>query len=141
MSRLGGTAPNASQIDEFLQLAKSFSGRVMEAVTHETQQWVAEFQSSIAELERTAKAQLESARPGSLTVTVDNADSSEQPIRVDVDGVAFGTMTGNSWAIRQLSPGAHTVVVSGRKGTDQLQGTGVVVVPAGGAARLDLKIA
>lgn len=141
MSRLGGTAPTASQIDEFLQLAKSFIGSVMEAVTHETQQWVAEFQNNMAELERATKVQLESARPGSLTVTVDNADASDQPIRVDVDGVAYGTMMGKSWAIRQISPGTHTVAVSGRKGPDQLQSAGAVVVPAGGSAQLDLKIA
>lgn len=141
MSRLGGLAPTASQIDDFLQLARSFIGRVMEAVTHETQQWVAEFQSNMAELDKATKVQLDSARPGSLTVTVDNADASEQPIRIDVDGVSYGTMTGKSCAIRQLSPGTHTVVVSGRKGTNQLQATGAVVVPAGGVGSLDLKIA
>jgi hypothetical protein len=123
------------------RLHRLFSWHVSEAVAHQTQQWVVEFQSSMAELEKAPNVQMESAQPETLTVTVDNADASEQPIPVDIDSVAYGTMTGTSWGIRQLPLGTHTVLGSGRKGAAQLQGTGSVVVPAGGAARLDLKIA
>src|SRR5207302_5734643 len=38
MSRLAGAVPNSAQIEEFLQLAKDFSSRVMQEVTQETQQ-------------------------------------------------------------------------------------------------------
>jgi hypothetical protein len=141
MSKFAGNPPTPSQVEELLQLAREFSSRVMQSVTQETQQWVAEFQGSMADLERTTKAQLENARPGSLTVTVDNANLSEQPVTVDIDGVAYGTMAGNTWAVRQLAPGTHTVLVSGRKDQKKLQETGTIVVPAGGTARLDLKFA
>jgi hypothetical protein len=139
MSKVAGSPPTSSQVEELLQLARDFSSRMMQSVTQETQQWVAEFQGSIADLERTTKAQLESARPGSLTVTVDNAGLSDQPVTVDVDGVSYGTMAGNTWAIRQLAPGTHTVLVSGRKDQKKLQEAATVVVPAAGTARLDLK--
>ena len=107
-------------------------------VTQETQQWVIEFQSSLADLEKTTKTQLEGARPGALTVAVTNATVSERPVAVDIDGITYGTMEGNAWAIRQLTPGTHSVVVSGRKDGRKLQGAGTVVVPPGGTAALEL---
>ena len=138
MSRLAGAVPNSAQIEEFLQLAKDFSSRVMQEVTQETQQWIVEFQSSLADLEKTTKAQAEAARPGSLTLTLDNASLSDQPVAVNIDGVDHGTMTGTNWAIRQIAPGPHAVVVTGRQNGKLLQQSGVVLIPAGGAAKLDL---
>ena len=113
----------------------------MQEVTQETQQWVIEFQSNLADLEKTTKTQLESARPGALTVAVDNATLSEPPVAVDIDGIAYGTMEGNTWAIRQLAPGTHSVVVRGRKVGKRLQEAGTVLVPPGGAATLKLSFA
>lgn len=138
MSKLGGEIPTPGQIEAFLQMAKEFSTRVMEVVTQETQQWVMEFQSSLADLEKATKAQIESGRPGALTVTVGNAALSESPVTVDIDGVAYGALSGNAWAARQLAPGMHTVLVTGHKAGKALQGSGTVVVPPGGTAKLDL---
>ncbi len=141
MSKLVGNTPTSGQLDELLELAKAFSNRIMQTVTQETQQWVVEFQSSLADLEKSTKTQLENARPGALTVNLENAAMSEQPVAVDVDGVSYGSMSGSTWAVRQLAPGVHTVVVSGRKGTKVLQEAGTAVVPPGGTTKLDLKFA
>jgi len=138
MSQLAGNVPAPGKVDELLQLAKCFGVRVRQEVTQETQQWVIEFQSSQADLEKTTRTQLETARPGALTVAMTNASISERPVTVAIDGIPYGTMDGNAWAIRQLAPGTHSVAVSGQKGGTKLQGAGTVAVPAGGNAALQL---
>ena len=139
-SKLASAAPTSAQCDELLQLAKDFTSRVMKEVSQETQQWVVEFQSSLADLEKTTEAQVETARPGSLTVTIDNATLSDVPVGVNIDGADYGTAAGNTFAIRNISPGAHAVVVTGQKDGKPLRQSGTVVVPAGGAGKLDLHL-
>ncbi|MBZ5511960.1 MAG: SLATT domain-containing protein [Acidobacteriia bacterium] len=140
MSKIGGASPTPAQIDEFLQMAKDFSSRVMKMVSQETQQWVVEFQSNLADLEKTTNAQLQASRPGSLVVNVDNPGNSEQPLSINVDGTDYGTMTGPTWSIRQIAPGPHTVVVTGKKSGKELQQSGVVVVSPAAIAKLELHL-
>jgi len=137
-SKLCGNTPSNSEIDGFLVLARDFSNSVMSEVEQETQQWIVEFQSSLAELQKTTSTQLDAARPGSLTVNVGNASFADPPITVNVDGADYGTLAGNSWTVRQIFPGPHVVTIRGNKNGKVVQQSGSVLVPAGGMAKLDL---
>jgi hypothetical protein len=138
MSKLGGNAPTPLEVDGFLQIAKDFSNRVMSEVEQETQQWIVEFQSSLAELQKTSGAQLDAARPGSLTVNVANASLADPPVTVNVDGTDYGILSGNSWTVRQIPPGPHVVTIRGTKAGSVLLQSGSVLVPPGSMAKLDL---
>ncbi len=52
---------------------KYFSLQVENLVKQETDTWILEFQSSISELEKTLKTEVETRKPGSIKVVVTNA--------------------------------------------------------------------
>src|SRR5690606_33827087 len=54
-AKFGGRSPSPEQVQLMLQSIKEFLLRVDGEVEKETQEWIAEFQSSLAEIERTAR--------------------------------------------------------------------------------------
>ena len=66
MARLGGAVPSPGQVVEFLKLCSDFLTQVMKEIELETKQWIVEFQSSLADLEKSTEAQREASRPGSV---------------------------------------------------------------------------
>lgn len=59
---LQGNQPTAEQLDRLLQLCKDFAVSVRSQVEQETKAWVLEFQSNLADLEKSLKARAEEAK-------------------------------------------------------------------------------
>jgi conflict system pore-forming effector with SLATT domain len=53
------TTPNAEQVGSLIQRAKDFIGQIEGLVFQETKDWVTEFQSNLAQIERDSKTQLD----------------------------------------------------------------------------------
>lgn len=60
--KLRGAEPNAEQLDELLQLCRSLAMSVRAQIEQETQSWVLEFQSNLADMEKNLKARTDEAK-------------------------------------------------------------------------------
>ena len=92
ISAKSGASPTADQLEAFIARARDFIVGVQAMVLQETKDWVTEFQNSIAQLdkeiaarldalksqiEKTAQTQAQAAQPGSIELTVPNADKTD----------------------------------------------------------------
>ena len=57
VAKLGGQKPTTDQVQLTIQRVKEFASTINNHVDQETQAWVSEFKTSIAEIEKTAKEQ------------------------------------------------------------------------------------
>jgi hypothetical protein len=126
--------------DRFLQRLLEFSAAVRAQIERETQEWVKEFQTNLAQLEEQARTRLEAEklegqkrgaemvdeakarRPGIINLTVENVkdtdagysiflDDAREPVAKDVPAREF--------ALPNVAPGLHTIraeaTIQGRK--------------------------
>jgi hypothetical protein len=126
--------PNSEQVAAMIARAKEFSSTVEGLVTQETKDWVTEFQSSMAQLEKDVKVQLDTlktqvektsqarqaaTKPGSIELTVSNADKTDGfKFQVVVENesctVANEEVTNSkTWARINTPPGHYKISVSG----------------------------
>lgn len=140
-ARQAGQTPTAEQVDMLIQLCKGFSLTVRTLVEQETQQWVAEFQSNLSQLERSARAQMESARPGAIDITVTNGYEAEEGFTVWLDGKTVQqNVTGAKSELAAVPPGFHTIAVSGTLDKQPARASELVNVSAGTVARVSLTL-
>ena len=141
--------PSADDIAKLLQRAKDFRLAVENIVQQETKDWITEFQSNLAKLEKdlttqfdalksqvekTAQAQLTAAEPGSIELTVPNADKTDG-FTFDVDlqgasGVIAHDKVSNSkkWARINVAPGQHRLSLTATMGGKPVATATVVIV-------------
>jgi len=62
MAKLRGGPPNDQQLDQLIQTCEMFSLAIKSQVEQETKAWVAEFQSSLAQLEKDLQAKAEEVK-------------------------------------------------------------------------------
>jgi hypothetical protein len=62
IASLRGVGPTAEQVDQLMQLAKTFALSVRAQVEQETKAWVLEFQSNLSDLEKSLKARADEAK-------------------------------------------------------------------------------
>jgi len=92
LSAKSGASPSPDQLAAFIARAKDFIVGVQAMVLQETKDWVTEFQNSVAQLdkeigarldalksqiEKAAQTQAPTAQPGSIELTVPNAEKTE----------------------------------------------------------------
>lgn len=129
-----GPAPTADQIVAFIQKAKEFRVGVEGIVAQETKDWVTEFQSSMVQIEKDVRAQLDALKaqvdktqearkaatqPGSIEATIENADQAKDfAFSVTLDG-ATGVMVkdervsgSKTWARLNVEPGQYRILVN-----------------------------
>jgi hypothetical protein len=144
-----GANPGPDQIAALLARAKEFRIAVEGLVLQETKDWVSEFQNNVAQLEKdvtaqlaTMKAQNEKAaqardaatRPGSIQLTVPNADRADNAvIRIKLEdastAIADETATGSkTWVRLSLTPGHYRLTVSAAIGGRPTSTTTAVIV-------------
>ncbi|HET6410911.1 MAG TPA: SLATT domain-containing protein [Anaeromyxobacter sp.] len=138
LSQRPAGAGNAPTTQPFLDRLKAAQKAVLDLIDGETQEWVAEFKSNVAELERMAKTQKEGLAAGTIEVTI--KDGASDPVELWVDAVRRGTLQGTERAqIGSVAPGQH-VVSARRGGATPREATALVVVPAGGVASATLAV-
>jgi hypothetical protein len=161
-----GATPNADQVAAFIQKAKEFRVAVEGIVAEETKDWVTEFQTNMAQMEKDVKAQLDSLKaqvdkaqearqaatqPGSIEATIDNADKARDfAFSVTVEGpdgdlVKDDPVKGSkTWARVNIKPGLYRLVVTATAPDNKLvSATAIVAVKPGerGSATISLPIA
>jgi hypothetical protein len=151
-------APSADQITALIQKAKECRGAVEGVVAQETKDWVTEFQSNMAQLEKDVKAQLDALRvqvdktqearqtttqPGSIEATIGNAEKTKDfTFSVALEGPDGEVVKeervigGKTWGRLNIAPGHYRLVITaaGADGRPTSSAT-VVVVKAADVAR------
>lgn len=132
--------PNADQVQAIVQKLKEFVDFVRTQIEQETEAWVVEFQASLSDLTASLKAQTEATKPGTLQVTVTNADKFEK-ITALLDQVKELTLQGNQCLFPSVAPGVHGVTVRGiaKDGKESI-GTAVATVTAGAQASITIPL-
>jgi hypothetical protein len=151
LAAVTGPDPSTEQIAPLIQRAKEFRIAVEGVVAQETKDWVTEFQNSMAQLEKDVKAQLDAlkiqvdrtqevqvaaAQPGSLEITIDNAERTENfTFFVTLEGadgflVKAEKVSGDkTWGRVNIAPGQYRLVINAtRAGANPVSSTRVVTV-------------
>jgi hypothetical protein len=139
-AKLAGRPPTLDQVQLLVQRIKEFVVLVDSTVEQETQEWVAEFRSNLAEIERTAKAEFEASRPGAIDVTVTNGMDAADGFTVFLDGVQLRSVKGTRYQIDYVAPGAHKIRVIGNVGGREIEASELVTVTAGAVAKVTLAL-
>jgi hypothetical protein len=139
-AKLGEKSPTTDQVQLMLQRLKEFLVVVDAEVEQETKAWIAEFQSSIAEIDRTVKTQAEASRPGAIDITVTNGMDAADGFTVSLDGMVVRTVHGTKYQIGYVPPGPHKVAVTGTIGKKQLDASELVNVGPGVIAKVTLAL-
>ncbi len=126
---------NAANAGIFLDRVKSLALAVRGEVEKETQAWIAEFQSNLAQLEKETKEALDSAREaakkeaaaaeaarraeaeahrsGVINVTVESKTALDAGFSVELDGKLYRDgVTGTTCGIANVSPGNHEIAIT-----------------------------
>ena len=156
-------APTADQVSALIEKAKGFRLTVEGIVAQETKDWVTEFQSNMAQLEKDVKAQLDALKaqvdkshgaeqtatqPGSIEATIENAEKTKDfAFTVTLDGpdgiLVRDERTGSSrtWARLNVKPGQYRLIVAATSPEDKpTSSTTVVQVKPSEIARPTIKL-
>jgi len=111
---LGSNPPGPEQQQRLIGLLRQFVAQVDLEVEKETQAWAAEFQSSLAELEKTARAQAEAGRPGAIEVRLPNvALAQPDGVAISLDGRRMQErVVASPCLLPNVPPGTHLVEIS-----------------------------
>ena len=142
LAKVENSQPTQDQIQLMLQKLEAFVVSVNTQVGQETDAWILEFQSGLAELANTLKSRAEAAKPGSLRVTVANAKDFDGGVKAVLDhGVDERSIEGTQCLFSAVAPGPHEVLARGLKGGKPYTATSVVQVSANSLASVTLPIA
>jgi len=138
--RLGSNQPTREQAQQMLLRLKEFRSAVLQVIERETQSWVAEFQTNLAELYRVARSRADATEPGMLDVTIANALEVEGELTLVLDGVVRDRFRGQRTQIPGVLPGHHVVLVQGKIGGVPVEIAGTAHVPPGAVGTLTLAL-
>ena len=125
-----------------LQLLKDFSLKITDLIDAETRQWAAEFQGSLAVLEKSAKDAQDALRPGNISITIRRGATVNAEVTISLDGREQQKSPGNTVLLTGVSPGPHQIGASGTKQDGSATQDGkTVVVTAGATTNIELTLA
>ena len=127
-SKLSGNAPTQDEIQTLIQRLKAFVVFVHTQVQQETEAWVLEFQSSLADLEKAAKVGAEATKPGSLQVTVPNAADFDGGVTASMNGMEVKKVDGTRCLFLSVMPGQHQVLIKGTRAGKTIEASEIVKV-------------
>ena len=140
VSKVQTQSPSAEQIQVMLQKLKDFVDFVHAQIQQETEAWVLEFQASLSDLMTSVKAQSDATKPGSLQVTVKNAEQFDS-VSVNLDQLTEMPVQGGQCFFPSVATGSHAVSARATKaGIDPVVVSDVVKVSAGSSATLVLTL-
>src|ERR1043166_2320488 len=108
-----GNVADITERETMLRRAQAFLQSVLAEVESETAAWAAEYRSNLAELEKSAKQQLEASRPGVINLKITNAGKFSNGVTVFLDEVPRQTVTSTECQLSPVFPGDHFVKVQG----------------------------
>jgi len=139
-AKFGKEDPTPDQVQAMIQRLKEFLASVDAQVDQETQAWVSEFRTSLADIEKSAKTQAEAARPGAINITVTNGMETDDGFAVSLDGMEITRVRGTRYQIGYVPPGPHKIAVTGRIKGEQLDASELVNVDPGAVAKATLAL-
>ncbi len=123
-----------------LQRVKDFSLKVDELVKQETDSWVLEFQSNLAELEKVLKTEAETRKLGSLKVKVANAKEFEK-IAISLNHELIKELDGvTETLIEAVAPKQYEVMVVGTKNNHESKESKVIEVKSNSMASVEINL-
>lgn len=141
IAKLGDQTPTPEQVQSMLQRVKEFVAHVDGKVEEETRDWVSEFKTNLADVERTAKELGAAARPGAIDVTVTNGMDAEGGFHVALDGMNVrANVRGTKYQVGYVPPGPHKVEVNARVGGQELEASEIINVLPGEIAKATLAL-
>jgi hypothetical protein len=120
--------PAPEQVQAMIQRLRAFVAFVNGQTEQETQAWVMEFQTNLADLEKTAKLRAQEQKPGTVEVTVSNALDLDPGLTASLDGMGVRPVEGKSCVFGSVPPGTHIVLVKGTKSGKTLQASEIIRV-------------
>jgi len=139
VAKFGKKAPTEDQVQLMIQRVKEFLTAITTQVEQETQAWVLEFKTNLADIEKSAKEQGESTRPGAIDITVTNGLDAEGGFTVTLDGMDVKSkIKGTNYQLSYVPPGPHKVAASGSIKGEQREVSELVNVGPGEIAKATL---
>jgi len=137
-----GTAERLEVVDRMIQRVRAVVIEVKERSERETQDWIAEFQSNLSQLEKDIKTQQEANRPGGVEVEVTDGRKADTPVEILLDGMTADRFVGTAGSIGFISPGMHRITARAQKGGKDFSSSIMLNVSGGqsSSAKLTLGI-
>ncbi|MGA2904890.1 MAG: SLATT domain-containing protein [Candidatus Korobacteraceae bacterium] len=153
--------PTNEQILALIDRAKSFRSSVAGMVLDETKAWAAEFQSSMAQLEKDVKTSFEeqrakaeqefkarnlAVRPGAIELKVSNAlTADDRRFTVTLEGapppIPAETVEGAvEWSRASIPPGQYRLLVTALKGGKSVRASKIVKVGPDAVANAEIEL-
>lgn len=140
VAKVQGGKPTDDEVQRMLKRLQAFTQFTDSQVQQETNAWILEFQTNLAELAKAAEARAEAQRPGQVLVSVSNAADFDRPVTASLDGVETKQAEDGQLIFFGVSPGDHRVVISGAKGGQPHQDARMVHVPPGGETSVSMTL-
>jgi len=138
IAKLGDNPPTPDQVQLMIQRLKEFLLVTNNHVEKETQAWISEFKTNIAEIEKTSKTQVEASQPGAIEITVTNGMETEDGFTVALDGMEIRKVRGTKYQIGYVAPGPHKIAITGIIKKEPLDASELVNVAPGEIAKATL---
>jgi hypothetical protein len=140
VAKLPNLQPTPDQVQLMLQRLKDFVKSVRAEVEQETDAWVLEFQSNLADLANVVKSRAEATKPGSLQVTVSNAKDFDGGIKAILDHTDERNIEGTQCLFSAIPPGAHEILLRGKRAEKIFETATVVRIGPDSLASLSLAV-
>lgn len=126
---------------ELLRMLADFLVMVEEIVTEETSSWALEFQSNMAELQKSINTKVETSMPGSIKVILTNI-TNHKKLKIKLDNIGSMDVKRKIYFFQGVIPGYHVITVSGEIITtgESFESAEVVMVEAGKLAEVTIKL-
>jgi hypothetical protein len=111
-----------------IQRLRTFILLINGQTQQETQAWVLEFQSNLADLEKAAKLHAQQHKPGAVEVTMSNSGEFDHGLKASLDGTDARSVEGKSSVFGNVTPGTHIVLVTGARSGKTFQASEIVRV-------------
>ena len=137
-----GSSESVEVVDRMIQRARAVILEVKEHSEKETQAWILEFQTNLAQFEKDLKSQIDAGRPGGIDVEIADGHKADSPVELSLDGMVADRISGNAGSIGYVSPGLHRVTARAQKGNRDYAASAMVNVGSGQicSVRLTLQI-
>ncbi|MGH9396694.1 MAG: SLATT domain-containing protein [Terriglobia bacterium] len=140
IAKVQGNKPTPDQIQVLLKRLQIFVQFVDAQVQQETNAWILEFQTNLAELAKAAQVRADAQKPGQVLVTVSNAKDLDPAFTASLDGIETKQADGGQCMFFDVPPGDHRVLVTGAKAGQPYQDSQIVSVPPGGKSSISLTL-
>lgn len=126
-----GTPEQTEAVERMIERVRSVIIEVKEQTEKETQVWLQEFQTNLAQFEKDLKAQREAGRPGGIDVEVTDGDKADTPVELSLDGMIADRFSGKAGSIGYVAPGLYRVTAKANKNGRDYSASAMVNVGGG----------